>query len=72
MVVVKDDALEKSIISAGYNLSQFAKKCGKSKTSIYNVLKRKKVSPEYASTICDVLNADFDDFFILSSCTKGH
>ena len=46
--------------------------CGKSKTSIYNVLKRKKISPEYANIICKFLDAKFSDFFILSSCTKEH
>ena len=63
MIIVDVEKLKKEIYQQGLSLSKFAHKCNKSKSSMYNVIKRKSISAQYATTICDKLQQDFDYFF---------
>lgn len=66
MIKVKSKELKSAIISSGYSLSKFAKMCGRSKSSINNILKRESVSAAFANKICCLLQEDFNKFFLIS------
>ena len=66
MIKVKSEELKKAIFTQGFSLSGFARECGKSKSSINNVLKRKTISAEFANKICKTLNTAFENFFLVT------
>lgn len=66
MISVKTQMLKQKIYAKGYSLSEFSKLCGKTKSSIGNVLKRGSISANFAKVVCDTLCVKFEDIFLAS------
>ena len=47
----------------GYQVQKFAEEAGLTRQTIYNVLRRKSVSPASAKKVCDVMGIAMMDYF---------
>ena len=73
MIKIKDVArFREEIIRQGYTFSAFSRKIETNRCALDHIFRRKSISPEKAKKAVEVLDIDFNEFFLISECPKEH